>query len=96
MVSFAILPSPVALWLLKNNLSSIIAAGFGEGMETCADFKWSSSPRRCKAFFVKKTEEQGEGGDLGMLTENKCTKFVHLHFLKSSKGSENWESKMIL
>ena len=27
--------SLVALWLLKNNLSSIIAAGFGKGMETC-------------------------------------------------------------
>ena len=39
-----------------------MAAGFGEGVETCADFKWSSSPRRCKAFFVKKTEGwNGEG-----------------------------------
>ena len=41
-----------------------------------------------------KIDEQGEGGDLGILIENNASKCVHLHFLKSNEGSKNWESKM--
>lgn len=51
-----------------------------------ADFKWSSSPRSCKAFFVKKTDEQGEGGDLRTLTENKCQQVCSLVFPYEQQG----------
>lgn len=94
MISFSVLPSPVALWLLKSNLFSIIGTEYGEGVEACADVRLSSSPRSCKAFFVMKIDELGEGGDLGILIENNASKCAHLHFLKSSEGSKNWESKM--
>lgn len=43
---------------------------------------------------LPEVDELGEGGDLGILIENNASKCVHLHFLKSSEGSKNWESKM--
>lgn len=39
-----------------------------------------------EAFFVKKTDEQGEGGDLRTLTENKCQQVCSLVFPYEQQG----------
>ena len=74
-----LLYSLVALWLLKSNLSSIIAAGFGEGVEMCR-FQMAIFTQKVQSLLCHENWFFMEGGDFGMLTEKKCQQVYPLAF----------------